>query len=158
MIHHVTFFRFNEYAEPGVHPQNDASGTPCTRQGAVYDGGIVCDGSVRVRRLQIKGVNAGGSNPGFLDDKRISLRQSRTEFVESGDGIDAGGEDIELLHGGGLNWTRFALEGILFSGNCTDVRGYDAGGGCIGWENGQDYINFRDRTRHTTIPIPPAFS
>ena len=156
------YYKFNEYA--GV----------CDRQTKLYDDGIICDNTVRVRRLQIKGVSAGGSIPGFLDDKRIELRQSKRRFeskplVYTGtdDLIQVGntnhtnqeitamfannGEDVETLHGGGLDWDRFGAnldEGgnlIMFSGNCINERGYDAGGGCIEWESGHDYINFRDR-------------
>jgi hypothetical protein len=147
------FYKFNEYSEPGVHPGGGATHTPCIRQDEVYDKGIICDDTVRVRRLQIKGVSSGGSNSGFLDDKRIELRQSRTEFVET-DGVTEGGEDVEQLHGGGYNWTRYADEGVMYDGNCTNMRGFDAGGGCIEWDKGADYINFRARDYYGwAIPV-----
>lgn len=113
------FYKFNEW--PGV----------CEQQDETYDEGIVCDSSVRVRRLQVRGVTVGGSNPYFNNDKRLGIRQSM---------IDSNGE--ETLSHGNLNWTRLSEEGIMFDGNCTKVRGYDNGGGCIEWEVGHDFINY----------------
>ena len=59
-----------------------------------YDNGIVCDGSVRVRRLQLDQVDAAGAITGFLDDKRVGLRQSKTTFVNDANG----GTDMETRH------------------------------------------------------------
>eukprot|EP00038_Savillea_parva_P003003 m.119932 g.119932 ORF g.119932 m.119932 type:complete len:4300 (+) comp11038_c0_seq7:960-13859(+) len=90
----LPFYKFNEWADGCF---NDTSGVYTS--GGWAAGGMVCNGSTRVRRLQLE-----GQEPEELDRKAISFKKS------------------EVVNGveqwGGLNWTRYIETGVLYDGTC----------------------------------------
>jgi hypothetical protein len=85
----LPFYKFNEWADGCF---NDTSGAYDSGEWA--PGGMVCNGSSRVRRLQMW-----GQEPDPLDGKGFSLKKSEV----MSDGVD---------QWGGLNWTRYQQDGV----------------------------------------------
>ena len=144
-------YKYNRY--PGT----------CDVQGTKFDNGIVCDGSVRVRRLQIDQVDAAGAVTGFLDDKRVGLRQSKTAFVDDSNG----GTDMETLHCNdgaktckGLNWPMFdQRKGLTYDGKCTKrlLLGADqSSSGICTWTEHKHTYSGGFAKDSTTFTLPDA--
>lgn len=110
---------------------NDWSDTAaCNRSNTEFSGGIVCDDTVRIRRLFVDKVD-----PMDLDSKPVFLKKSNRTYTSSGSATEVYG---------GLNWTLFAETGQLYDGHCTDLRpSVMSGPGCLAMDH-MDYVAFRD--------------
>eukprot|EP00035_Acanthoeca_spectabilis_P007825 m.144226 g.144226 ORF g.144226 m.144226 type:complete len:4359 (-) comp14100_c0_seq10:3061-16137(-) len=124
----LPFYKFNEWADGCF---NDTTGD--YDMGGWAPGGMVCNGSLRVRRLQLQ-----GQEPEELDRLPISFKKS--EMV-----ADSNGNLSDIW--GGLNWTRYTTSGVLYDGQCY------AGNGAPDWipadfsgcdvMDSLDWINYR---------------
>ena len=84
----------------------------CTVSEVQFSNGIVCNSSVRIRRLAITGVD-----PEEIDGQPLWLKKSKQE-------ADVDGEMVEVY--GGTEWDSFATTRTLFTGACrsTETHGY----------------------------------
>eukprot|EP00040_Diaphanoeca_grandis_P004673 m.29668 g.29668 ORF g.29668 m.29668 type:complete len:4542 (+) comp16144_c0_seq1:223-13848(+) len=85
----------------------------CSRNETTFGDGMVCDGSVRVRRLQLS-----EHSPRELDRKAISFKKSSTSLIDG-----ANNTKVEVDAFGAVDWKQFHESGNLYTGKCYDGNG-----------------------------------
>ena len=113
----TAYKRYNDWGNPLDAPASPSSACSLPT-GTTYSGGIVCNGSVRVRRLAVEGVNAGGGEPGVIDQKALWVKKSARGPTN--------GEETDSEIYAGPNWDMFGVSRTLFEGKChsTSTFGY----------------------------------
>ena len=109
----TAYTRYNDWGTPLDAPVFPSSACTFPTE-TTYSGGIVCDGSVRIRRLAVEGVNAGGGEPGTIDQKPLWVKKSHRGPI--------GAEETDSELYGGPNWDLFGVSRTLFEGKCKSTR------------------------------------
>ena len=101
----TAYKKFNDWTDA-------TEGNPCTPGNETFSGGIVCDGSVRIRRLEFKDVN-----PDEINGLAVWLKKSGKKVVYSNSSSNFYAPAVEEMYGG-VNYTLHSKTSTLFDGKC----------------------------------------